>query len=343
MNKRFLAIMLSFLVLGAVATFSLSSCGEESFPPQTEPPATTRAAYSRQKVEFFKGITDPSAAEWEEMVRDSDTLKKTGFNGAGLSPPVLITARAGGRPRVIFEGEASLAEGSIDSFHDRGFAVYVAPTTRIAGFSEEVDATDATLDHLTEDAVKWAGIAEAHQAELFCPLSRYNLVLGTEAANRWSDDILASVKVKYRGPLAAEAVADIGSPPAPGEPHDFEKLDLKGYDFLLLDLFPRGEIYADASFEAYVNDVLARAAAVVQRDGLEGFMIGQFGARRDGTDPEAIAGPVLTEEQQARAAEICLKAALPRVNGFFYYGWSAPGWGAQSYAVEQILTQYLGQ
>jgi len=273
--RRLTAVTLMVLSLGAAAALWLSACGEESPPPQTEPPVTTtKAIYSRQAVAFFKGITEPDAGAWEEMVRDSDTLKGTGFNSTALSPPVLITARAGGRPRVIFEGEASLAEGSIDTFHNKGFAVYVAPTTRIAGFNEEVDSTDATLEHLTEDAVKWADKAEAHQAEMFCPLSRYNLVLGTEAANRWSDAVLASVREKYLGTLAAEAVTDIGAPPAAGEPHDFEKLNLKGYDLLLLDLFPRGESYTEAAFVAYVNDVIARAAAVVQRDGLKGFVFG---------------------------------------------------------------------
>lgn len=326
-----------------VALAFAGGCGEEpSAPTAAETTgATTQTAtvppYQRRAIDFFQGIAEPRADAWEDMTRETDRILGDGFNTVSLLPPVLTTERLGGKPRVIAEGQAALAEDSIDSFHEKGLAVYVAPTTRVAGFSEQVEPTEAALGHLTEDAVRWAGKAEDRQAELFAPLSRYNLVLGTDAANKWSAGTLPLVREKYHGPLAVEAVPDLVNAPPPGQIHDFERLDFRGYDYLLLDFFPHGGVSNASAFEYYVADVLDRANAVAQRDGLKGVMIGELGCWREPAGADTVDGPLFNGAEQADLARRALDSALPRTRGVFWYGWTLPGRGARDFPVEDEL------
>lgn len=331
-------------VLAALAIFVPTGCGEETpdsgVLTETTPTATA-IRYQRQAVDFYRGIAEPRADAWQDMARDSGRLLEDGFNTVTLSPPVLITARLGGQPRVILEGEAASAETFTEVFHEKGLAVHLAPTTQIAGLSEQQEPTASTLSHLEEDVLRWSEKAELSQAELFSPLSRYNLVLGTDAANRWSAKVLPLVKQRYHGPLAAKVTPDLGDPPAPGGIHDFEKLNLRGYDFLMIDIYPRGERYDPAAFQSYVNDVLSRAAAVAQRDGLKGIMV-EFGGWRKPAGADGLTGPLLGgEEGQAQMAELFLEAATPRTQGIFFNGWTLPGRGAKDFRVEEVLKRYF--
>lgn len=334
--------------MGAAALFlpliSLG-CGEPAAEVQTVTETTgtataTAPAYRRQALDFYKGIAEPRAIDWQGMVSEADRLLEDGFNTVTLSPPVLITPRAGGQPRVIMEGEAASAEMLTDDFHENGLAVYLAPTTSAAGFSEQIEPTDTVMAHLEEDARRWSDKAESKQAELFSPLSRYNLVLGTDAANRWSARVLPLVRSRFTGPVVAQAVADLDAPPPPGEAHDFEKLDLRGYDYLMLDIFPMGENYDAPAFDKYVSDVLSRAALVVKRDGLKGVMV-EFGAWREPAGVDPVDGPILGEQAQAEMADRFLKVAIPQTRGVFYHGWTLPGRGAENYQVEEILKIYF--
>jgi len=345
-RKYGLGITLIMLLALAFA----GGCGEQATPTATDATETAVAAstqtatappYQRRAIDFLKGITEPRADAWEDMARETDRLLGDGFNTVSLLPPVLITERLGGKPRVIAEGQASLAEGSIDSFHEKGLGVYVAPTTRVAGFSEQVAPDEAILGHLTDDAVRWAAQAEARQAELFALLSRYNLVLGTDAANQWSAKTLPLIREKYRGPIAAEVVPDLVDAPPPGQIHDFERLDLRGYDYLLLDFFPHGQTANPAAFEAYVAEVLDRAAVIAQRDGLKGIMIGELGCWREPAGADIVDGPLYTPAEQADLARRVLDLAPLRTKGVFWYGWTLPGRGARDNPVEDELKTHF--
>lgn len=330
---------LSVLLVIAVVSAANCTSGSPSKSVITTSEATTATAarHQRRTIDFYKGIAEPRADAWQQMVHEAGRLQKDGFNAVTLSPPVDINARAGGQLRIILEGEAASADILTGAFHEANLAVHIAPTTRVPGLNEQIEANDANLDHLNDDTLKWADKAETNQAELFSPLSRYNLVLGTEAAQKWSDRILPQVRQRFHGPVAAKVAADLGDPPAAGAPHDFEKLNYRGYDFLMLDIFPKGANYNAGQFEAYLNDVLARAAAVSQRDGLKGIMIGEFGAWREQSGSDPVDGPILGEDAQAVLASRVLEIAIPQTRGVFYFGWTLPGRGARGYPVENAL------
>lgn len=339
------AAAVSLAALAWLAFSLLPGCGEAAPLIESENQNTQTAIaapYQRRPVDFYKGISEPRAGTWQEMVRESGRLLEDGFNTVTLSPPVNITARAGGQPRVIFEGEAAAAEMLTEDFHAAGFAVHLAPTTVLAGFGEQVEPTDAALAHLEEDTLRWAAKAESNQAELFSPLSRYNLVLGTEAADRWSAKILPQVRERYQGPVAARVVPDLGTTPAMGAPHDFEQLDYRGYDFLMLDIFPQGESFDATAFQSYAADILIRAAGVAERDGLKGILV-EFGAWREPAGADALDGPILGEDAQAAMAGHFLENAVPRTQGVFFHGWTLPGRGARDYPVEKTLKEFFGR
>ena len=337
-SKFFQVAAISLLAL--VSIFVPAGCGESAPEAKTAAetaPDTATAPYHRRQVDFYKGIAEPTPTDWDGMVRESDRLLDDGFNAVTLSPPIDITARLGGKPRIILEGQAASAEALTDDFHEKGLAVHISPTTKAAGLSQEVEPTDGTLEHLREDVVRWAQKAEERQAELFSPLSEYNLVLGTEAADRWSREVLPLIRERYHGPVAAKVAADLAEPPAAGNPHDFESLNYRGYDFLMVDIFPRDGSFDAAAFDLYVTDVLVRAAAVAQRDGLKGIMVGEFGAWREPAGLDAVAGPVLGEVGQAEMAGRFLAIAMPRTRGVFFQGWTLPGRGARDQPVEEVL------
>ncbi len=336
------ALLTVLLSLGAGCSNETAGTATVSTAPAGEATTETTPPYHRLKFDFYLGVTEPRSDELMEMARDTDRLAADHINTVGVLPPILITQRAGGKPRVILEGAAASITAAIEDLHHAGLAVHLAPTTDSPGFSLQVEPTDNTLEHLKEDVLKWAGVAEEHQVELFSPLDRYNKVLGTEAANRWSREVLPAVREAFGGELVASVVPDLDGPPAPGSPHDFEELDFSGYDYLMIHIFPQGEEYDSQAFQVYVDELLQRAGGVAARDGLKGIMVSFGGWRQpEGMDP--VDGPLLGDEGQAAAATIVLSAAISRSSGVFFYGWTLPGRGARDFPVEDTLKELYGQ
>ena len=347
-GKRWLgksALLLPALVLiAALFTATLGGCNEEPTVKTTvdTTPTATAPPYQRQTIAFYRGIDEPRATAWEILTLDRERLHNDGFNTATLSPPVLITQRAGGQPRLILEGDAGSVPGLTDDLHQAGFAVFISPTTSAPGYETRVEVTEPTLRQLSEDASHWAGIAQEKQAELFTPLAQYNLALGTETANKWSAEVLPVVRQKFSGGLVASVVADIaGTPPAPGAAHDFEQLDLRGYDYLMVSIAPRGKDLDQAQLESELDDLLTRANAIAQRDGLQGVLL-EFGAWRETGGSDPVDGPLLGEDGQALVTERVIQLAAPRIKGFFWRGWTLPGRGAKGLKVEEALRHSFG-
>lgn len=328
------------------AALLTGGCGEAAEDTSTIPAETgtvtgtaTAAPYTRRSIEFFEGIAEPT--DWHELLSDSERLLEDGFNTVTLAPPVFITPRAGGRPRVILEGQAATAEALIDDFHERGLAVHISPTTRIPGYNETVEPGEATLGQLKDDALSWARKAEENQAELFSPLSDYNLVLGVEAANAWSAEVLPLVRAEFTGLVGAKVLANIDGPPEPGQPHDFERLDYNGYDYLMLDVFPTEEVFDFQQYDYYVIDVLDRAGEVARRDGLKGVIVSEFGSWRSPADPETADGPVIDEDTQALLVLNFLVMARPRTQGVFFHGWTLTDRGARDTYAEDVIRDHF--
>jgi len=331
----------------ALIALLLSGCGEEPVVVTSETPDVSIAPpYNRQQIANFRGIAEPRSDAWEELVRDLPRLQADGINTAMISPPVLISQRAGGKPRVGLEGSAGSAPGNIEDLHRAGIAVFLAPTTTMAGFPPQVEPTDATMSHLNEDTIRWATTAEQTQSELFSPLSQFNLALGTETAGRWSSQILPQIREIYHGDVVAMVVPDMAGYHATGTAHDFELLNYTGYDYLLVDLFPAEDPFSQDRFDFQVSDVILRAIAIAQRDGLKGVMI-QCGAWREAAGADTVVGPQLGEEGQARVTgrvlELTSPQKYPQVKGVFFHGWTLPGRGARDFAVEQTLRNAFGE
>ena len=336
----------------AVAVAASGGCGGQGQTgATTATTATTVTAppYQRRPVAFFKGLTEPRAEAWQDVVDDADSgrLKGDGFNTVTIEPPVLIAERGGGKPGVILEGQAASASTAIGRLHQAGIAVFVVPSTKSPGLNPQVDSSDAVLQQLNADVLKWAGMAQQQQAELFAPLDDYNLVLGTDAGDKWSRQIIAQVRQRFHGPIAAKVAPDLGPPPPPGYPHDFERLDYKGYDYLLLDVYPtmtdawRDGKFNQTAFTAYVDDLMVRAKAIEKRDGLKGVII-QFGAWREQAASETPDGPALGAAGQADMAARLLSQVMPQVKGVFFHGWTLPGRGAKGFPVEDTLSKFFG-
>ena len=326
----------------ALALLLLSGCetASETTTTTAEPKTTSTAAYQRQQPGFYRGMAEPRSGSWEDLANDAVRLRADGFNTAMISPPVLINQRAGGKLRVGLEGAAASASTNIEDLHSEGLATFLAPTTDLPGFRPEVEPTDVTLGHLDEDAVRWATTAEQTQTELFSPLSEVNLAIGTDAAGKWSAQILPKVREVYRGEVVAIVVPDIASLPAAGAPHDFELINYTGYDYLLVDIFPKEVPYDETRFMAQVNEIMQRAAAVARRDGLKGFMI-QYGSWREAAGVDTVDGPELGEDGQARSIGqvlgLAITANFPQLKGIFFQGWTLPGRGAKDLRAEQTL------
>jgi hypothetical protein len=344
--RRFLVLVVASVILASMFSTGCTSSEPETL---TTTNTTTTAepeeeqVHTRIEIDFYQGINEPRSADWDYIIIDSNRLQQNGFNTVTLEPPVLINERAGGKPRVILEGAAIVTPGLIDNIHEKGFAIFLSPTTAGPGFEESVTLDDVMLERLTEDTLEWAATAEADQVELFTPLSRCNLVLGTDSCRAWLQQVLPAVKQRYSGPVAAKVVADIEQTPIPGGIHDFELLDYRGYDFLMVGIHPWGHIYNEERFRSYVIDVLDRAEAVAMRDGLQGVIISDLRLPRN-TDEEVKleTGTWINEQQQAEITDMVMALSLPRVSGFFYYGWSLAGYGARGFPVEDVLIKYYG-
>jgi len=360
------AFLFAAFLAALIFTTFVAGCNEEPTVKTTvdTTPTTKAPAYQRLSIPFFRGIDEPRADSWQDLLLDRERLRQDSFNIVTLSPTVLITERAGGKPRIILEGEARSVPGLAEELHQGGLAVFIAPTTDAPGYKPEIEVTEATLKQLTEDATHWAETAEQQQAELFSPLADYNLALGTNAANQWSATVLPLVKEKFHGSLVARVVPDISATAstsgAAGAPRDFEQLDFRGYDYLMLDVYPRDrtiqdwptewggydylmldvyprvEILDQAQFDLYFDDLLKRANRIAGRDGLKGVLV-QFGAWREAVGADKVDGPVLGEEGQALVAERVMQLAKPQVSGIFWRGWTLPGRGARGYKVEDTL------
>jgi hypothetical protein len=337
-------------LLLALIIFTAGGCGQTATVASTGQTATatvTRPDYVRQEPGYFRGVIEPRNMALSDMFRDTDRLLDDGFNAVGILPPALASQRAGGQPRVILDGYALVAEGSIDDFHSRGVAVFVSPSIDSPGLSSIIEPTDANLEQLRVDALRWAQKAQDKQVELFAPLCRYNQILGAQAAGAWSANVLPQIKKIYGGEIAAWVTPDPSGPPAAGVPHGFEGLNYHGYDYLLIDVFPQDNEFDVVNYTAYVNDIIASADRVAARDGLKGVMIA-FGGWREPAGVDETDGPVLGAEGQAAAAEVVVSAAgaqmpAPGVSGLFYRGWTLPGRGLRDFPVEQKLKELFSR
>lgn len=304
--------------------------------PEAPPPP------ERQTIDYFQGITEPRSTDLDTLLAAAGQLRDDGFNAVTLEPTVLIDQRVGGKLRVILDGSAMTVRDLAGKFRGEGMAVLLAPTTASPGFEETISIEDTILEHLTEDTLKWADAAEVNNVEMFAPLSRCNLALGTDACHGWLQEVLPQVKERYHGLLAAKVVADIEDQPLNGGPHDFESLDYTGYDYLVVDVHPWGHIYEAERFRAYAIDVIDRAQAIAARDGLKGVIIGDLRLGRIREEAGWMqTGTWLNEEQQAEAADMVLDIAAERTNGIFFYGWSLATYGARDYPVEDILVKHF--
>ena len=322
---------------------AVAGCGEEARILTTTSEQQDEPSHQRLDIAYFKGVTEPGATDWSLLSSDADKLRQYGFNTVTLEPPVLVAARAGGKPRVILEGMAITTPGLIEDVHREGLAVFLAPTTAGPGFSERQEVDDTGLDQLTEDTLSWAEAAEEQQVELFAPLSRCNLVLGTETCRAWLQEVLPAVRERYTGLLAAKVAADIDDAPTAGGQHDFELLDYRGYDYIMIDIHPWGRIYYEERFRAYVEEVLSRAEALVKRDNLKGVIVGDLRLPRNTSGEARLeTGTWLNEQQQAEVADMVISISIPGTSGFFFYGWYAAGYGARGYLVEDVLIKHFG-
>lgn len=343
--QRFLLFLFMFVLLTVLLASGCTSSEEDTLTSITTTVSTqeTVEPYMRMEIDTYKGISEPRSANWDFLLVDTERLLQSGFNTLALEPPVLITERAGGQPRAILEGAAVTIPGLIDSIHEEGLAVFLAPTTASPGFAEAVAVDDITLERITEDTLEWAEAAEEKQVELFAPLSRCNLVLGTDACRTWMQEVLPATRAKFTGPIAAKVVADIEQTPVSGGQHDFELLDYRGYDFIMVGIHPWGHIYNEERFRLYVTDVLDRAVAIAERDGLQGVIIGDLRLPRNNDQGLKLeTGTWLNEEQQAEVTDMVIDLSMPKASGFFYYGWSLDGYGARGYPVEDTLARWFG-
>lgn len=336
----FSAVAAAWLIGSASAGCSGQTPVSTSGPPQTATAATP--PHQRLQVGYFKGIYEPRAESWQDLLADAGRLRADNINSVTISPPVLISQRAGKRPRIILEGEAAAAADATAAAHRAGFAVHLSLTTSSPDLSPRVDPIGPVLNQLSEDTLRWAESAEEEKVEIFTPLNDYNLVLGTEAAAAWSESIVPRIREKYNGLLAAKVVPDTDEPPPPGMPYGFEQLNYRGYDYLMLDILPQGTTFDQDAFNKYAGEVLKRAALVAQRDGLKGIMIGEFGGWREPAGAGKVEGPVLGAEGQATMAEQFLNLAKPQTAGAFYLGWTLPGRGAKGFPVEEALKKGFG-
>ena len=338
---------LSFSAVATALLIASASIGCNSQTPVSTsgPPLTATGAsppHQRLHIGYFKGIYEPRPESWQDLLADAGRLRADNINSVTISPPVLISQRAGKRPRIILEGEAAAAADAMAAAHREGFAVHLSLTTSSPDLSPRVDPIGPVLNQLSEDTLRWAAAAEEEKVEIFTPLSDYNLVLGTEAAAAWSENIVPRIREKYSGLLAAKVIPDTGEPPPPGTPHGFEQLSYRGYDYLMLDILPQGATFDPDAFNIYAGEVLQRAALVAQRDGLKGIMVGEFGGWREPAGVATVDGPVLGAEGQAAMVEQFLKLAMPQTAGAFYLGWTLPGRGAKGYPVEEALKKGFG-
>lgn len=339
--------LLTLLVISVTAAAGCGGSTPATTTAETTTAAATVPAYVRQQLDYYRGVIEPRTMALSDVYQDADRLLDDGFNTVGVQPPVLISQRAGGQPRVILDGYALVAEESVDDIHNAGLAVFIAPTTEMPGFSAGVEPSDANLEHLRVDALNWAQKAQDLKVELLAPLCRINQALSAEAAGAWSANALPEIRKVFSGEIVAWVVPDPSGPPAPGAAHEFEGLNYSGYDYLLVDILPQDNEFDVVNFTAYANDIIASADRVAARDGLKGVMI-DFGGWREAAGVDETDGPVLGDEGQAAAAEVVVNAAAaqtiaPGVKGLFYYGWTLPGRGARDFPVEQRLKQLFVQ
>lgn len=343
----YLFLIAIIVVAATTITAVISDCEKT---PRVQNATTTTAPpdHQRMPLSYYRGIAEPQADAWRDMLGSSERLQGDHVNTIAIQPPVLASLQSGKQRRIALEGDAVAAPKAVVDFHQAGMAVFLAPTTGdylypTAAATQQMTmmlSTDAVRKQLSDDVLKWAAIAETYQVELFTPLREYNLALGNEAASSWGQEILPRVRERYSGPVVASVVPNLNGRPPAGESYDFEKLDYRGYDYLMVAVSPEGDGFDAATWQSYVGDLLARAEAVVERDGLKGVIVGDFSSWRENMG--AAGAPVLGADGQAEAAAALLETTIPRAAGFFYYGWTLPGRGAKDAPVEEVLKKFYG-
>lgn len=342
-------LFLTAVIITALSTASLvfSDC-QKTPKVQTTSTVAPPPPHQRLAIPFYKGIAEPEADAWRDMLGDIGRLKDDHVNTVAIQPPVLTSLQSGRQRRVALEGDAIAAPKAIADFHQQGLAVLLAPAAGDYLYPQTSAAEALTLTpgnesfrlQLEDDVLKWAVVAEQYQVELFTPLREYNRVLGEQAAAGWAQEMLPRIRQHYSGPLVASVAPHPSGPPAAGEPYAFEQLNFQGYDYLMISAFPEGESFEIEAWRVYVEDLLIRANAVAARDGLKGVIVADFGGWRESMG--VVSEPTLGADGQAQMAETLLELALPRSAGVFFYGWTLPGRGAKNVPVEEVLKKFYG-
>ncbi len=207
---------------------------------------------------------------------------------------------------------------------------------------------------LTEEAIYWANFAQKYKVEYFTPQNEADIVLGDKEAEKWFQLILPQIRSEYKGEIiiklgSIESNIDEGdykirSETILGDEPDILPLkfsNISGYDYLMVDIYPPGNLKNNKKFLEDLDRILAVAREEVEKKGAKGLMIGEFGypVGKPQYSNSIIPVSTVSPKTQAKRVEQYLKTAMPKVNGVFYTDWSFKGYGVKNSVAEKVIKE----
>lgn len=142
------------------------------------------------------------------------------------------------------------------------------PTGPAPSISPDLLNNPHYLDNYNNYVGNLAGIAEQYSMEMFSPMNEPDLILGSNYASKWGQDILPGVKQNYHGKILYKAALKNYS----------ENLDTRGYDIIGVTTSPLSWTGSGVSLENYQGDLSRRVKIIkkwADRDNVSEVMFGE--------------------------------------------------------------------
>jgi len=279
----------------------------------------------RNYVSYMKGVWEPALPYF--IAKDMKRIKEDNINIVSLGP--IIHA-----PNLVVKILRQPLIGVIKEAKKEGIAIHIAPQAFGPGPPDPDNLDDETLEEYTSKILEWAEFSEKYGVEYFSPLNEPNIVMHSERAIEWQNNLLPKIRKVFSGKIIAKwAGADIEHIQAS-----------KDFDGVMFDIFPPDKEEELEEFYIELEDTVKITSQEAKKLNLT-IAIGEFAipVYKPERVAEIMPGFIVSEEEQAEFTAKYLDIVMPYYDGVIYCGWSVEGYGIKEKPVEQVIKEKFAE
>lgn len=279
----------------------------------------------RNYVSYMKGVWEPALPY--TMRGDIKRIKEDNINIISLGPPIHA-------PAFVIKILKIPLMGVIKAAKKEGIAIHIAPQAFGPGPPNPDAVDDKKLEEYTAKILEWAEFSEKYGVEYFSPLNEPDIVMHSERAIEWQNNLLPEIRKIFSGKIIAKW----------GEANIEHVRASKEFDEVMVDIFPPDEKKELEEFYVELENTVKDTSKEAKNLNLK-IMIGEFAIPIYKPEMSAaiMPGSIVSKEEQAEFTAKYLDIVMPYYDGVLYCGWSLSGYGMKGNPVEQVIKEKFSE